>query len=90
MNFSAVPKESDFKTDDGVVQIVAIGLLYLSVCRNKDLPDDELVRRVNDMFPCGTTAGWCLPSAEFIARHPSSAPVGCEDDESREHVILVC
>lgn len=83
-------KESDFKTDDGKVQILKIGILSIACCAPSDMPQDEIVQRVNAMSPCGTTLGWCWPKDKDFEENPQIKPVACADNASRTHYILGC
>jgi hypothetical protein len=68
------------------VEIMATKVLGLAVCSNatdKELP--QLVKRVNDMHPCGTTNGWVLST------RPECAPVICaEKPATHRHFIFDC
>jgi len=73
-------KESDFRTDDGVVRIIRRKTLGLQVCIPAGMSDEEVKRRTNAMYPCGTENGWIIDQG--LGR------VICSEHSDREHIIL--
>lgn len=86
----ATYKESDFKTDDGEVQIAKVRLLSLICCAPDGMTQEEIVRRVNAMYPSGTTNSWCWPSDSRFQENPKINPLPCGEHAGRTHHVLEC
>lgn len=63
-------------------------LCYMRVCAHKDAQDDEILRVCNEQNPSGTTNGWATVVREEDDRWPG--PVQCADDETRQHIVVLC
>lgn len=70
------------QTDGKTLQIIKQGVLNLQVCTNMNEEDTE--QAVNDIYPCGTTAGWVLSKREEVK------PVECGEKKGFIHYILDC
>lgn len=62
-----------------------LGICHMQACVEKDATDDEILEVCNKENPSGTTNGWTN-----IIRWGDGAPVQCEDNPDRLHVLAVC
>lgn len=63
-------------------------LCYMRVCAHKDATDGEILRVCNEQNPSGTTNGWGTVVRKDS--EPWTGAVQCADDESRQHIIVLC
>jgi len=58
-------------------------------CAPKDITDEELVKRANEIEPCGTTNGWSHVH-RCDEKRPEANPVQCADDPNKMHFVISC
>lgn len=83
----ATLKESDFKTYDGAVSVVKVRLFNLIACAPVEMARDEVQRRINAMYPCGTSGGWQFDEEKEKAGE-QFAPVECLGDPNFIHYLM--
>lgn len=71
---------------DKIVLLKAFfGIASMVVCADKDATDEEILEFCNSVNPSGTSNGLCE-----IDREGARAPVPCNDDPNRLHIIVNC
>jgi len=68
-----------------IVTRIAVGVYNMQACVVKDATDEEILEACNRLNPPGTSNGWTR-----IDREGNMAPVQCENNPDRLHVMLVC
>ena len=67
-----------------VIKQFALGC---QVCVPADMPDEEIVRRAEVEYPCGTQNGWMIRSdPKLLAGAPVRNP--CSNGDGKVHVML--
>lgn len=71
---------------DDKIEIIQVTVFSL-VCVPAGMPDEEVERRVNTLYTCGTTNGW-----KILKNGSDPERVDCENDPStgRQHIVVVC
>lgn len=66
--------------------VLRISIFKLQVCAEEYVLEDSdsFVRAVNRLSLCGTERGWMLDD------DPAVAPVTCEDNPIRKHIMFNC
>lgn len=72
------------------VEVYNNGILYCSVCAPKDMPVEDVVRRVNEVNTAGTMQGWGLDdSGQWASGAPMLSP--CTDKpDTHTHYLMAC
>ena len=70
------------------VEIYANGLVYCSVCVEKDLTIEEIEKEVNLQNFTGIYSNWKISESKF--EDGSENPQICEKDNNRIHYLLSC
>ena len=77
-----------------VVTRAMVGIAHMQVCAVADATDEEILDVCNRENPAGTTGGW-----QRVCRHEADeidfwgwgkAPVACQDDPTRIHLLVAC
>jgi hypothetical protein len=61
------------------------GIFCMQVCAEKDATDEEILLVCNRENVSGTTNGWVT-----VIRDGEGAPVVCNDDPRRLHILVAC
>jgi hypothetical protein len=61
------------------------GICHMQVCVVKDATDEEILEVCNRENPAGTSLGWGT-----VCRGDEHAPVICDDDPERLHLMVSC
>ena len=69
-----------------ITEAYSIGLLHISACTNDT--DDEMLAKVENLYPSGTADGWKIADEPFADGSPNPSPRN--DDLSRRHVLVAC
>ena len=75
--------------DKHEVEVYSVGICAASVCAPKEMPIEEVVRRVNICCPTGITSDW-EKSSDPTFKNGQSHPCECESDRNRQHWLMVC
>ena len=77
-----------------VTTIPFAGLLYMIVCAEKDITDEEILEFCNKDNLCGTTNGWCYVIRKLKdtcgSKTDTQLPIQCKDYEDRIHFMVGC
>lgn len=63
-----------------------VGICHMQVCAEKDASDQEILDHCNRDNPSGTSNGW----SSVLRDGEKTAPVVCETDPSRLHILVQC
>ena len=74
--------------DVNKMQIYSYGIVYCSVCVQKDVPPAQIEKDVNAEHPTGIHSSWKIAKENF--RSGEANPHQCEHEEDRLHYLLVC
>ena len=70
--------------DDLIVVKPFIGLLYMQVCVIKSMSDEDILKKANELNPCGTENGWTT----IVRDNDRCLPGPCAEYPDRVHLIL--
>lgn len=71
-----------------VVTRAVLGICHMQVCAAKDATDTEVLGVANRENPSGTTNGWTTVIRS--GDESKKAPVACQQNPERLHLLLVC
>ena len=72
-----------------MIDIYSSGLLYCSVCADKNQSIDDITTELNDINPTGISSKWKLSEDKTFASGESN-PCQCEHDSNRMHYLFIC
>ena len=73
--------------DRVIVTNPVVGICHMQVCCVPDATDEEILQVANRSNPSGTSGGWSRVIRDDGGK---DAPVRCESDPSRIHLLLSC
>jgi hypothetical protein len=68
-----------------VVTRAVCGICHMQVCATADATDEEVLEIANRENPSGTSRGWAS-----VVREGEGAPVPCESEPQRIHLLVRC
>lgn len=67
-----------------------VGLCHMQVCAVADATDEEILEVCNAENPAGTTHGWSQVCRDGEWMGSSVAPVECDQEPGRLHLLVAC
>lgn len=67
-----------------------LGLLHMQVCVVADATDEEILEVCNRDNRCGTEFGWVTVLRGSTAELAQQAPIACQSNPSRVHLLVRC